>query len=461
MDALLNIVTAACNNHLPPRAGLVIAVSGGPDSQCLLDLLARARDASPIGAVVAVGIDHGLRPEAPKELDFAQQLAQSHHIPFERIPVQIPPRGNLMAQARAVRYEALRAVATRHGARFIATGHTATDQAETVLFNLTRGAGPRGVSGMAPTQSDLFRPLLGVSRAQTLNYVHQNKLPHATDPTNEDTTYSRPLLRHEVLPRLHNVNPHSEKNINHFADLIRQDDLFLTQLAQREFEAATSLLGSLRLASLQKLPGPLLSRVLLLWLERHSVHQDRALLHTLQDLIRRGDPAFKQSVGRGTTLELSGGNLWCHRPHPGYHLTLPCPGDLSIPDLPGALSARPLKGDKMRHMLKKSAFNHPWEVAFGIKQLHPEREGFTVRTWQTGDRIQSFGSTGHTTLGDLFTNARIPRPLRRVWPLVEWGGEIVWVPGLRRGAGLPVTPNSEATARLKWAGGLWPLRDEE
>ena len=461
MAPLLNMVITECTTHLPPDARVIIAVSGGPDSQCLLDLLARARSATTIHTIIAAGIDHGLRPEAPQELDFAEQLAKLHHIPFERVAVEVPKKGNRMAQARAARYEALRSLAERHGAHFIATGHTATDQAETVLFNLARGAGPRGVSGMAPTQNDLFRPLLAATRDQTLRYALQNHLPHATDPTNEDTAYSRPLLRHEVLPRLQQLNPCSENNINHFARLIREDDQFITQLAQQELHRATSLVGSLHLAPLHTLPGPVLSRVLLLWLARHALPQDRALLHTLQGLITGEETAWKQSVGPGTTLEITQGNLWCDRPHPGYHFTLSCPGDLTIPALPGALKARPLPGHKMRHMLNKSAFNHPWEVAFGLKQLHPERQGFTVRTWQTGDRIQSFGATGHTTLGDLFTNARIPRPLRRLWPLVEWQGELVWVPGLRRGAGLPVTSSSEATAWLQWTGGLWPLKNDE
>ena len=125
--------------HLPRGARVLVATSGGPDSQALLDVLASLR--APLGLVVlAHGVDHGLRESAASELDLAEELARRLEVPFGRSTLRVTEGANLQARARAARYEALGAAA--QGA-LIATGHHADDRAETVLLRLLRGAGPR------------------------------------------------------------------------------------------------------------------------------------------------------------------------------------------------------------------------------------------------------------------------------------------------------------------------------
>ncbi len=196
------------------RSDLVLcACSGGPDSNALLHVLALLRRR--IGhRLRAVGVDHGLRSEAPAELALAAQLAAEHEVPFEIRRVELSAGSNLQARARSKRHEALQASASKHDATVIATGHTADDRAETVLLRLLGGSGPRGLAAMparAPASSgrgaDLVRPLLRARASDVRAHLERHELCFARDPSNRDKRFTRVRLRLEVLPLLEQISP--------------------------------------------------------------------------------------------------------------------------------------------------------------------------------------------------------------------------------------------------------------
>jgi tRNA(Ile)-lysidine synthase len=206
---------------LPPGSSVLVAVSGGPDSMALLDALCRATRTLGV-AVVAHGVDHGLRPEAGAELDRAAALAVELGVPFDRTVVHIPPGGNLQERAREARWAALVAAARSRGAA-IATGHHAGDRAETVLLRLLRGSGLRGLGVLparaaAPGAADvsIIRPLLRAERQDVLTHLERHRIPFAADPSNLDGRFSRTRVRTEVLPLLAALDPGI---IHHLADL--------------------------------------------------------------------------------------------------------------------------------------------------------------------------------------------------------------------------------------------------
>lgn len=203
---------------------LLAAVSGGPDSMALLHVLSRL--APKLGLVVhGHGVDHGLRAEAPRELDLAESFAGHVGVPFARTRVRLARGGNLQARARASRYAALAKAARAIGARAIATAHHADDRAETVLMRLMRGAGPRGLAALLPrsplalhTDIDVIRPLLRASRATVQAHVERHAIPFATDPSNADPRFLRVRVRRELMPLLEQLSPRIGDHLVALAD---------------------------------------------------------------------------------------------------------------------------------------------------------------------------------------------------------------------------------------------------
>ncbi|MFB9267104.1 tRNA lysidine(34) synthetase TilS [Bradyrhizobium erythrophlei] len=186
---------------------IVLAVSGGPDSVALMWLAARWRRALARGPrLIAVTVDHGLRPEAAREARDVKRLAQGLDLPHHTLKwTGTKPKTGLPAAARDARYRLLARAARKHGATHILTAHTRDDQAETLLMRMLRGSGIAGLSAMArETERDgvrLTRPLLDVSKAQLIATLNKARIGFADDPTNRDPAFTRPRLR-ALMPAL-------------------------------------------------------------------------------------------------------------------------------------------------------------------------------------------------------------------------------------------------------------------
>jgi tRNA(Ile)-lysidine synthase len=206
---------------------VLCACSGGTDSQALLHALALLR--ARIGhELCAVGVDHGLRPEAAAELDRARALAAAHGVPFRAVRVGLAAGPNLQARARAARHHALGLAAQEAGARVIALGHTADDRAETLLLRLLRGAGPAGL-GVMPARSaapvepgvPLVRPLIAARRSDVTAHLARHRVPFAIDPSNADRRFLRVRVRLELLPLLESLSPGIVPHLCALADMLR------------------------------------------------------------------------------------------------------------------------------------------------------------------------------------------------------------------------------------------------
>lgn len=201
---------------------ILVATSGGPDSNGLLHVMALL--AKRLGIeVVAGGIDHGLRPEAAAELDLAGRLAGELGVPFFRRRVSVAPGGNLQARAREARFVALRKLAAAQGAGSIAIAHHADDRAETVILRLLRGAGPQGLAVLPPRTGDLIRPLIRARRSDVERHLSRHEIAFSKDPSNEDRRFARVRVRLEVLPLLENLSPGIVGHLNALADQLDRD----------------------------------------------------------------------------------------------------------------------------------------------------------------------------------------------------------------------------------------------
>lgn len=227
-------------------------------------------------------LDHGLRAEAAAEVALVRAHCATHRIPFHTRNLGLAAGPGVEERAREARYGALRELAAQRGLRWIATAHTASDQAETVLMRLCRGASTRGAVGIHPVRADgVFRPLLFAERTDTVAYLAARGVAFVSDPMNEDRAFLRTRVRHEVMPVLEGVvGPHVTARLARFAAFLSEDDAALSA------EAATALervrLGAeLDLFAVRALSPPVQRRVLVSWLLERGISLDA---HHLDDV---------------------------------------------------------------------------------------------------------------------------------------------------------------------------------
>jgi tRNA(Ile)-lysidine synthase len=256
--------------------GAVVAmVSGGRDSVCLLDVAVAVRGAD---SVKALHVNYGLRPEADGDERHCEQLCARLEVELEVVKVKPGERdaGNLQAWARELRYaEAVRLAgmldeepgsgsrtaqrrlqqqpAPGRAQACVATGHTASDQVETILYRLAASPGRRALLGMAPREGRIVRPLLGVTREQTAAYCRARRLDWREDESNDSQTYARARVRHKLVGALRAVHPAAEANVRRTASLLREETELLDGLVQDELAGRRSI----AIARLQELPTAL------------------------------------------------------------------------------------------------------------------------------------------------------------------------------------------------------------
>ena len=389
---------ARASGLVRPGEPLLVMVSGGGDSVALLDIARR------LGASVSVlHVDYGLRSGSDRDASFVERLCSEWNVPLTVERVSLPP-GNVQGAARDARY----ALAERLAVGDYAAAHTASDQAETVLYRLAVSPGSRALHGMAPRRGRLVRPLLDVTRDDVRAYLRARGLEWREDPSNADRRFARARVRHDVLDALRELSPAAERTIAETARQLRDEAEVL--------DAAVA-------AALEDLGGPAIS---LAALAEHPPALRRLVLRALAEracapsLSRREADAILELGAHGTkSLDLGGGlravaeygTLRFTRAHDGG---APDPVPLAVPG-----TAR--FGD----WELEASLRGPGDVT--VTALGAE---LTVRAWREGDRMRPAGVGGSKSLQDLFTDRKVPRALRRTLPVVETDGEIVWVAGV-------------------------------
>lgn len=250
MDALMLEIKRYIekNQLIRPGDGVVVGLSGGPDSVFLLYAL-HTLQARMGFTLRAVHVHHGIRgAEADRDAAFSEKLCAKLVVPFQAVHVDAPSYAaqqglSLEEAARILRYEALETARQQltTPTAWIAVAHHLDDQAETVLHNLVRGAGLRGLAGMENRRNHVIRPLLSTKREDILKWLEQNKIAYVTDSTNADPHYTRNRIRSTVLPELREINPEASAHIAHSAALLREADAYFYALALQYVDAHATL----------------------------------------------------------------------------------------------------------------------------------------------------------------------------------------------------------------------------
>ncbi len=250
-----------------PKDGIVLcAVSGGKDSMYLLEKMMEL--APRYGFEVrSAHFDHRLRgAESDRDREFVKDYCAERSIPCyigaKNVSAYAAENGlGTEEAARVLRYEFLEKTADEIGAVRIATAHTADDNAETTLFNLSRGSGLKGLCGIPPVRGKIIRPMLQTTTAEVLQYLEKNDVPHVEDSTNLEDAYTRNKIRHKVVPELRSLSTGFDENLIRALTLLREDEEFLTSLAQR-FVDSSYTDGALSASKFGELPKPVSARVL-------------------------------------------------------------------------------------------------------------------------------------------------------------------------------------------------------
>jgi tRNA(Ile)-lysidine synthase len=379
---------------------VLVLLSGGRDSVCLLHLAMRI---SP--RVRALHVDYGLHE--PSDAAFCAELCEALGVPLEVVRAG-EPAGNVQVWARELRY----AEARRRGDT-IAAGHTASDQAETVLYRLAASPGRRALLGMREREGDLVRPLLGITRAETTAYCEQHGLRWRDDPTNATPAYARNRAR-RALAELH---PAAEANVLRTMELLRDEAEVL--------DALVDGVCTDEQAALRAMP-PALARLCL-----RRLAGDVAVAARFEELLALGggQGSAALDLGGGLRAVAEYGRLRFERgapPPPPEPAALAIPGTAAFGDGRVECVAAP----------------------DGPLDLDALRGPATVRPWRDGDRMRLRGGT--KTLQDLFTDGKVPRARRAHVPVVVCGGEIAWVAGLATAEAFAAGPRTRRRARLDW-----------
>ncbi len=411
---------------VPPGSTVLCAVSGGADSMCLLDLLCRLGDVK----VVCAHFDHAIRPDSAEDALFVQRYCGERGIPFvcrrEDVPAYAREKGlSLETAARERRYAFLREAAERVSADRIATAHTLSDNAETVLFRLARGTGLRGLTGIPRERDGVVRPLLDVSRAEVERYLAARGIPWREDPSNREDGAARNRVRHHVLPALESVHGGAEKNIARSIELLREDEAFLSSLAEDWLRSRGEALPAAELAAL---PRPVACRVLSRWIGGGlSAEHAAAVL----DLCRSGPSALLR-LPEGTVRREYGLLLRGEPDGPAFQDTeLPEDGTVRAGPFEIRCSAAPAP-EEIQNSFNSFAFS--CDIIRGILLVTPRREG---------DRIVLTGRAGERRLKKLFSDAKIPRAARGGIPVIRCGDRVLAVYGFGQAEGTLPAPGTK------------------
>jgi tRNA(Ile)-lysidine synthase len=437
-DAIEQLAAVVRDSGLvPPGSSGVALLSGGPDSACLAAGLAAVLGAD---SVAGLHLNYRLRDDSDEDEATCQALCEQLGI---ELTVERPRlvQGNLQEAAREARYAAAERLRERLDAAWIASGHTRSDLAETMLYRLASSPGRRALLGLPPRRGLLVRPLLRIGRAGTRRLATEAGLPFRDDPSNRDLRFARVRIREEALPALREINPAAEENLAAtWAELAEEADA-LEGLAAEALEATGAAPGTraVRAEQLAEL-HPAIRRLALRAFAEQAAGREVPLGHERAEQILR-----LAAHPEGGEVDLGGGlRAVCESGLVRFRDAAesePEPVELRVPG-----SCRFGRWDLHAELLSTPIRPIGPEVA--TLDAQALGDAVEVRAWREGDRMRPLGTGGTKSLQDLFTDSRVPRSLRHTLPVVASAGRIAWVAGVAVSEEFKLGPDSTEAAVL-------------
>jgi tRNA(Ile)-lysidine synthase len=447
----LNKVKATISRYdmIQPGDLIIVAVSGGPDSVCLLHILHELRDALHLHLIVA-HFNHGLRPaEDESETAFVRALAESLNLPFEttkgRLLREKAP-GSGEEAARNARYAFLERVRQKHNARKIALGHNVNDQAETILMRLLRGSGPSGLTGIPPCRDrTIIRPLIEIERLEIEKYLKARNFMSVTDSSNLSTHYLRNKIRLELMPLLEQHQPRLTHLLTQTAEILRDEGDYLERIAgawlKKEGTCHPDNSYELSIASFIDLPVALRRRAArqiigVVKKDLRRITWDH--IEAIQKLAHAEKPQAVLKFPGGIEARRTYDRLSFHgrqkKKGAPFSWTLPAAGTYRIKEIGRTLSLKEIRNRKSLPLRGSG-----WTAFLDADKIHFP---LTLRTFRPGDKFIPFGMKGRKKIKDFFVDLKVPMEQRRSTPVLCCEDGPVWVCGFRIDDRFRVTPET-------------------
>ena len=413
---------------LPASGTVLLGLSGGADSMALLHVLCHWPN--PAVRVTAVHIHHGIRgAEAARDEAFVREQCVARGVPLYVVRADVPAiaaaehRG-LEETGRQVRYAVFDQLRQRLAAHCIATAHTASDQAETVLLHLVRGCGVAGLCGIPARRGAVVRPLLTCTREEIEAYCREQNVPYIQDGTNEDLRYSRNRIRHQVLPLLRQINPAADAALLRLATAAEEDEACLRQLARQRLAEAKLGENDYRTEAFVSQPPAICHRMIRLALTAAGCHSPEQRHITAARRMLSADDGTVSLPG-GYRLRVTGKRLTVR--------AIPRQSGRSTPPL--LVERLPLAADFAgKTICLERLTDSPENVHkmfFKYAVDYDKIQGnLSVRCRAPGDRLHPAGRRVGKSLKALMNEQHVPVEQRRTYPLLCDEKGIVLVPGI-------------------------------
>lgn len=450
--------TIAERQLLPPDGGVVIVgYSGGADSTTLLHLLTQLQGELRL-QVHAAHLHHGMRPEADADVQVCQQVCAQLGVPLHVERVDVPAlarqqRLSLEEAGRNARYAFFERLATELDAVGVALAHTRDDQIETILINLLRGTGPRGLCGMPYKRGRIIRPLLDVPRSQTHRYCAEHQLPTVFDCTNLDPHQLRRRVRAELIPVLRDLSPAFDRHLLRLATILEQEEAWWDAQVREALEAVGASLPPtskgvlLPRAAFAALPPALQRRVLREWLRPRLGTLNLPTFEILEGIRRAALQGERSAWQLSPTLRLTtdAHALTLHPAAPApepYEYPVPLETPVLIPQAGAWLEVRSTDiPDRVAEA--DSSVDTSISTTTAYIDADAVQGQLVVRNGRRGDRFQPLGMPAPKKLSDIFIDRKVPRAERWRLPLLCDAVGILWVPGYTIAERAKITPRTQ------------------
>ena len=418
------------NKMLPASGSILVCVSGGADSMCLLEALRHISTQRGF-SVGVVHFNHKLRgEESDRDENFVREYCERSELPFYSgdgdVRRYAKENGlSIETAARDMRYDFFQYMADKLQAEKIATAHNADDNTETMLINLTRGAGINGMKGIPPTRGKIIRPMLTISRDEIIAFLSDYNIPYVEDSTNSDDVYTRNKIRHHVIPILKEINPRLNEAAGTTALLMREDEQLLSEMADlfiKDMTAGTSA----KCADILELKASVSHRVI-----RKLYGKSLSFRHVsdILDLCKNNNPSARLSLPGMTVYReyekiIFGADGEFEKE--GFTELYPADGVSVIIEGTGLkMSCKSVTFDDKIVKVNKSF------TSFLFKSIDTYGT-ISVRSKREGDKIKLLGQDGTKTLKKLFIERRIPAHKRLHIPVIADNDGVLAVYGLGR-----------------------------
>lgn len=442
---------------------VLAAVSGGPDSVCLLHILYSLSNKLDI-KLHAIHINHGLRgEESDGDEEYTRRLCEKLGINMHVFNFDVNELANkwhmsLEVAGREVRYREFEKLADSLGAARIAVAHNMNDQAETILMNMIRGTGLQGLCGMEFKRDRIIRPLLNITRVEIERYCLGNDLNPRIDSTNLEDEFSRNKIRLDIIPSINkSFGCDLNDSLNRMSKLVKNDNSFLEESATHAFENCHHEIAMdaiyLSIDKITRLHSAIMGRVI-----RIAVKKVKGDLNGIESghiddivsLILKGRTGSMVQLPKGIRAGVSYSFLKIYsdkfeEEKVYFDIQLAMPGSADVHELQisvnSSVSDRALMVDKYCNMGYNSLVQF-----FDYDKLY---KGINIRNRREGDRFSPFGSKGTKKLKEYLIDVKIPREKRDRIPLITYGNEVVWIIGYRTSDKFKVTDNTKNILRLE------------